>query len=413
MVAFRGFGPADFTALFNQTVSSALRILHVVPTYLPATRYGGPIRSVHGLCKALVERGHEVHVFTTNVDGPDVSPVRTGRAIELDGVNVWYFPTGVGRRLYRSPEMGAALNCQVGSFDLVHLHSVFLWPTTAAARSARRFGTPYVLSPRGMLVSDLIRRKRPLLKMAWINAFERENVAHATAVHATSAIEADELNRLGFTPRRVEIIPNGVELPEDASSPVELPIKGSRARVLSLGRISWKKGLSRLIQAMRYLPDVELVIAGNDDENYQPRLQQLAEECGVADRTIFEGPVLGAKKWSLFRSCDVFAMPSYSENFGIAALEAMACGCAVVMTKEVGLAQSVDRNCAGIIAAGEPVALASAIRQLIENPELRKTMGINGAKLASETYSWSAIAANMESLYDDLTRFQPKTAKMV
>ena len=80
-----------------------MKILHVVPTYYPAVRYGGPIRSVHGLASALAAQGHEVHVYTTNVDGEEVLPVSLDRPARLDGVTVWYFATSVGRRLYRSP----------------------------------------------------------------------------------------------------------------------------------------------------------------------------------------------------------------------------------------------------------------------------------------------------------------------
>jgi len=125
-----------------------MRILHVVPSYLPATRYGGPIYSVHGLCRALAGLGHEVHVVTTNVDGSGDSVVPLGDAITLDGVKVWYFHSRVLRRIYYSPEMMRHLKKQMPSFDLVHLHSVFLWPTWATARVARSAGVPYVLSPR-------------------------------------------------------------------------------------------------------------------------------------------------------------------------------------------------------------------------------------------------------------------------
>ena len=75
---------------------SLMKILHVVPTYYPATRYGGPIRSVHGLASALAAQGHDVHVYTTNVDGKGVLPVPLDRPVQLDGVNVWYFATSVG-----------------------------------------------------------------------------------------------------------------------------------------------------------------------------------------------------------------------------------------------------------------------------------------------------------------------------
>src|SRR5215475_4210617 len=110
-----------------------MKILHVVPTYYPAVRYGGPIRSVHGLASALAAQGHDVHVYTTNLDGEGVLPVPLDRPVPLDAVNVWYFATSVGRRLYRSPGMGRALRAKISDFDIVHLHSVFLWPTLAAA----------------------------------------------------------------------------------------------------------------------------------------------------------------------------------------------------------------------------------------------------------------------------------------
>ena len=150
-----------------------MRFLHVVPTYLPAVRYGGPIHSVHGLCAALAARGHDVHVFTTNVDGPRDSDVPLDRPVTMDGVNVRYFPSTRMRRLYWSPPMARALQAELSGFDVVHLHSVFLWPTWGAARSARRHAVPYVLSPRGMMVKDLIQRKSRWLKRAWIGLIER------------------------------------------------------------------------------------------------------------------------------------------------------------------------------------------------------------------------------------------------
>src|SRR5262245_46752372 len=114
-----------------------MRILHVVPTYLPAVRYGGPIFAVHGLCRALVSRGHEVEVVTTNINGSENSAVPIEVPVELDGVQVRYFPSRLLRRLSWAPSLARVLRQQISTFDLVHLHSVFLWPTWAAARSAR------------------------------------------------------------------------------------------------------------------------------------------------------------------------------------------------------------------------------------------------------------------------------------
>src|SRR5262252_8578186 len=175
-----------------------MRMLHVVPSYLPAVRYGGPIFATHGLCKALARRGHEVQVFSTNIDGPRNSSVPIELPVDVEGVLVRYFSCPLLRRLYWAPALGRALKSEIDKFDVVHLHSVFLWPTWAAARAARKADVPYVLSPRGMLVKDLIGRRSWLAKSAWIKMIEISNVQQAAAVHLTSQLEAAELQRFGW-----------------------------------------------------------------------------------------------------------------------------------------------------------------------------------------------------------------------
>src|SRR5262245_18790017 len=170
-----------------------MRILHVVPSYLPAARYGGPIFAVHGLCRALATRGHQVEVFTTNVDGPSNSAVPLGVPVPLDGVTVRYFQSRILRRLYWSPSLRRVLAGETSSFDVVHLHSVFLWPTWAAARAASKAHVPYLISPHGMLVKDLIRRRSRYTKSAWIHLVEKFNLEHASALHVTSELELAEL----------------------------------------------------------------------------------------------------------------------------------------------------------------------------------------------------------------------------
>src|SRR5262245_11782536 len=150
-----------------------MKVLHVVPTYYPAVRYGGPIHSIHALCRSLVEDGKEVHVFTTSVNGLGDSDVPHNRSVELDGVQIHYFRSRWFRRIYYSGDLLAELGSTVGEYDVVHLHSVFLFPTWAGARSAIRAQVPYVLSPRGMLVRDLIRQRSTAAKRTWIRFLER------------------------------------------------------------------------------------------------------------------------------------------------------------------------------------------------------------------------------------------------
>jgi glycosyltransferase involved in cell wall biosynthesis len=390
-----------------------MRILHVVPSYYPAVRYGGPIRSVHALATANVQRGHEVHVYTTNVDGPNNSDVPLGRPVERDGVCVWYYPTNMGRRLYRSIEMGRALRSNLKDFDIVHLHSVFLWPTSAAARVAREVGVPYIAAPRGMLVHDLIRRKNSLVKRGWVALFERRNIERAAAVHVTSEIESHELIELGFRPRRIAVVPNGIDLPPIEST-ISLTGNGASGRsrpiILFLGRVNWKKGLDRLIPALAHIPAAELVIAGNDEEGYRPALVALAKKSGVAERVQFLGPVNGAEKWDLLRTAKMLVLPSYSENFGNVILEAMSVGCPVVVTPEVGLALTVCNANAGIVVEGTPEKLAAAMNRLLEDPLESLRMGEAGRRTAREQFSWAAIAEQMERVYRECACERGKSA---
>jgi glycosyltransferase involved in cell wall biosynthesis len=221
-----------------------MRFLHVIPSYLPAVRYGGPTFAIHGLCKVLAARGHEVQVFTTNIDGPGNSPVPIGLPVNLEGVQVQYFSCPLFRRLFWAPGLGRALEREIGQFDAVHLHSVFLWPTWAAARAARKANVPYVLSPRGMLVRDLIARRSRLAKSAWIQIIERSNLEQAAAVHLTSQLEAAELQRFGWRLPRLAVIPNGVDEPPPGDSQIATDVEAIAADqplVLFLGRLSWKK----------------------------------------------------------------------------------------------------------------------------------------------------------------------------
>jgi glycosyltransferase involved in cell wall biosynthesis len=379
-----------------------LRLLHVVPSYLPATRYGGPIYSVHALCAALVRQGHEVEVFTTNVDGPSVSAVPVGRPVDIDGVNVTYFATGLGRRLYRSPTMRTALQVRAADFDALHLHSVFLWPTLAASRAAERAGVPYLISPRGMLVADLIRKKSTAIKTAWIRLFEARNIAGAAAVHMTSEVEEDEFRRLGLVARRIVVVPNGVEAPAEHSCRLRRVGHSSCPTVLSLGRISWKKGLDRLIPAMAHVEGARLLIVGNDEEGYRPTLEQLALAHGVASRVEFKGAVHGDAKWELMAAADLFVLASYSENFGNVVLEAMACGVPVVVTPEVGLASTVRASQSGLVVDGDPAILGRALAELLARPDERQRLGANGRICVAGQFSWDAIANSMVAIYAEV-----------
>jgi glycosyltransferase involved in cell wall biosynthesis len=383
-----------------------VKLLHVVPTYLPAVRYGGPIFAVHGLCRALVERGHQVEVYTTSVNGAEDSDVPIGIPVSIDGVVVRYFQSRLLRRLFWAPPLAKALDLELSTFSLAHLHSVFLWPTAATAALARRAHIPYVLSPRGMLVKDLIERRSRYAKSAWIELFEKKNLQRAAAIHVTSDVEARELRRFGWSLPPIEVISNGVEaLSASYDGSVSPDVRDAAAGhpLLFLGRLSWKKGLDRLLRALALTWEPKLAIVGTDDEAITPQLQQMAAELGIGHRVRFlSRTVLGADKEYLYASARAFVLPSYSENFGNTVLEAMQRGLPIITTPEVGASQIVLDAKAGLVTDGDADSLSGAIQNLWSSDAMARTMGEAGRHHVGQHFGWPTIAAEMEALYETL-----------
>lgn len=382
---------------------SRLRLLHVVPTYLPAVRYGGPIQSVHALCRALAAQGHVTDVFTTNVDGPGDSDVPLERPVDLEGVQVTYFPSRRMRRLYWSPPMRRALFSRVAGYDLVHVHAIYLWPTWTAARAARAHRIPYIVSPRGMLVPQLIQRKNRWIKQAWIRLIEKPNIERAASVHTTSEIEAHHLGGFGWSLPKVVTIRHGVDDPPAGSgaalsADIASAVAGAPA-VLAFGRISWEKGLDRLLAALPLVPAARVIIAGGDG-GQAAALAEQARALGVADRfTIIARHVDGGDKEALFASAAAFAMTSLSENFGLAAFEAMRRGLPVLATPDVGMSEIVAKAEAGLIVDPSPESIARGLATLLQHRDASRAMGERGRALVIAEYGWNAVAARMTEVY--------------
>jgi glycosyltransferase involved in cell wall biosynthesis len=389
-----------------------MRILHVVPTYLPATRYGGPIVAVHSLCRALAARGHAVEVFTTSIDGPVDTAVPYDRPVMLDGVKVRYFASRRLRRLSYAPKLMQTLRDEISGADVVHLHSAFLWPTWRAARLSRKSRVPYVVSPRGMLVKTLIASRNRLIKSAWIALIERTNLQRASAIHATSAIEAEELRKFGWRLPRIAVVPNGVDAIEqearrDAPAADIAALATQQPLVLFFGRLAQVKGLDRLLHAFAHTHRGTLAFVGNDYEGLAAGLSEMARQLKIDDRVrIVPRTITDAEKECMFAAARVFVLPSYSESFGNVVLEAMQRGLPVIVTPEVGAAEVVKESCGGLVASGDAQSLGAAIDRLTEDAAKSSAMGEVGRRHVSEHYGWPGVAARMEALYKGLKAVQ-------
>ena len=175
---------------------------------------------------------------------------------------------------------------------------------------------------------------------------------------------------------------------------------GGSAPVLALGRISWEKGLDRLIAALPLAPEARVVIAGDDADGHAAFLAAEAERFGVSGRvTILARHVAGADKEALFGAARVFAMTSLSENFGLAAFEAMRRGVPVLTTADVGMSEIVRDAQAGLVVDPVSAAIANGLNALLADAAQSRIMGESGRALVVDQYGWPMVARRMEELY--------------
>ncbi len=389
-------------------MSKPLRILQIIPSI--SLVYGGPSQMVLGLSTALAREGIEVTVLTTDSNGDVGQPfldVPLNQPVKQDGYEVVYFRCSPFRRYKFSVDLLRWLNKHATHFDLAHIHALFSPVSTAAAMVARSQKLPYLLRPLGTLDPADLRKKRRL-KLIYAAVLEKHNLAGAAGIHFTSVQEAKISERFGTsTPNFV--IPLGVELPptmpEYGLSRRKLEILPNQPLVLFMSRIEPKKGLNLLIPALEKLLmegiDFNFVLAGSNpqDPDYENKIIEIVQASSICDRTTITGFVSGNFKASLLQDADLFVLPSYYENFGIAVAEAMAVGTPVVISDQVHICEEVRDAEAGWVCACDVESLTDKLRSALADTSIRHRRGLNAQEYALKAYNWSAIALQTIQVY--------------
>jgi len=374
----------------------SLRVLHVIPSIAP--RYGGRSHTVVRYCRALRQHGIRVTVATTHADGAGVLDVPTGEAAEYEGVEARFFVRR-GEALKYSPSLSKWLRKSVADFDVVHIHAVFSHASLSAGRACRIAGVPYIVRPLGSLgpwsLMQHAWRKRALM---WSAAGSL--LRNAAGLHFTTEGEREAATAaVGECPGRV--IPLGIDDQYLASI---VSAAGGR-RVVVLARLDRKRNLGSLIRAFHAsaaASDWRLTIAGAGDVAYAEELRRAALDGAAASRIDFLPWLDGEEKLKLLRSASVFAVPSFRENFGLGALEAMACGVPVLVSRGVNLAPAIAQADAGWITGTDDEEIAATLTEAMRDEVGRRRRAANARKLASN-YTWDSAAALLEVWYMALT----------
>lgn len=379
-----------------------LRVLHVSAYFAPAFRYGGPPRSILGLCQALGRADVDVEVFTTTANGDEpLTPAPAGVAFE--GVRVRYFPlvSSIG---WRASGLAAAVARAARAADAIHVHGLWNMTAWAGVRAAAAARIPYVISPRGMLQPEAMARRSAAKSVAY-RVIERRNLERAALLHATSDAEAATLARVG---PRVALIPNGVAVETPAPAAIDaivrrLNVPPGASVVAFIGRLHPIKRLDLLADAFTRLrhvgSDAYLAIAGPDEGGHRRTIEPLF--AAAADRVRWLGTVTGAEKWALLHASRVLVQCSDSESFGLSVAEALSAGVPAVVTDR-GAWKQLAAVGAGLVVAHDGGAIAAALRRLVADPTAARQMGERGRAWAARTFGWDAIGYAMRREYESI-----------
>lgn len=382
-----------------------MKVLHVIPAVAPC--YGGPSRAVFEMCGALNVRGIETLIATTDADGEGKLPVKLGEQILYQNVPTILFSRQWSEAYKYSRGMAVWLADHVSEFDVVHIHAVFSHACIAAAKACRTSGVPYVVRPLGTLDPWSLKQKSLRKSLFW-QLGVRQMLDAAAAIHYTAQAEmAAAESHLGIT--RGVVVPLGIdpdlfqvgvaEIGTGASLNFEPPY------VLVLSRLHEKKGLEVLLPAFLALvkqPEFaqwKLVLAGEGETKYVDLLKGLVKSNGGNGNVVFAGWLEGVRRKQALKGSSLLALTSYQENFGLCAVEALACGVPVLLSPHVNLAPEIEKVGGGWVVPLERAAVEAALSETLGDETERWRRGAAGKEFVAENFTWAVVAEELATLY--------------
>lgn len=385
-----------------------MKVLHVIPSISP--QRGGPSQAVLQMVRVLRQKGVDAEIITTTDNGiyrNNNLPI--GRWFEYEHVPLLIFQSETSRfRIFReylfSLPLTEWLIKNIRTYDLLHVHALFSYPSTIAMLIARFRGVPYMVRTIGQL-STWSLQQGSLQKKIMLSLVEKSNLNSSTFIHVTSKSEENDLVSLGIKNRKL-LLSLGVDLP-DVNVIINSKkdnLESKHIRYLYLSRIHKKKQIELLFHGFGILKNSygyrnwNLSIAGAGDEMYLYLLHKLAHDLNISDHLCWYGHVTGDFKRILLRDSDWFVLTSANENFGISAVEAMASLLPVILSDQVGIADQVIDFGAGIICKENIDDIANALRKsmtLSSHP-----IGLAARRLAETKYSWPTIADSLVLAYN-------------
>ena len=385
-----------------------MKVLHVIPSL--SSTFGGPTQVAIKTVKALINQGIDAKIVTTNNDETKLLDVPVNQQVEYEDVPVWFLPAfgDPFKEYIFSSALTKWLWQNIDRYDILDNHYLFSYAPTCAGAIARWKKVPYTVRTQGQLSSWALKQSS-LKKQLYTAIIERHNLNQAAAIHCTTLEEVEDLRKFGIKTPTITL-PLGVDYPEQISTAsLELHnlynIPQEKLIILFLSRLHYKKRPDLLINSLGKIfvqnKNFHLIMAGSGEADYLNYLQKLVHKHQLTNQITFTGFITGRPKKILLQGSDIFVLPSYSENFGIAVAEAMAAGLPVIITPGVQIAPEISTADAGIIIEDE-AKLSNAITQLLNSEAMRSRLGKNAMALANRRYAWEGIVSQLICSYQEI-----------
>ncbi len=388
-----------------------MKVLHVIPSVGPVR--GGTSVAALELVRALRSQGVDAEIATTDDNGSKRLDVPLGQLIDYQGIPVRFFekyvsPINAISEFAFSKDFTCWIWENIRRYDLIEIHSFFSYVCTCTAVIARIKNHPYIVNPHGHFLPWVISQK-PLKKKIYLALVERGNLNQSRGIHCSTHQEALDVKQFGIASPPF-VVPYGVERSPDLSNPKQqlqhqYGIPPTMPVVLFLSRLHPKKRLDFLLDVLSELKDhspFHLMVGGSGSSEYERVLSDQVDRLGLGDRVTFAGFVGGKDKDLLLQSADIFALPTYGENFGISTVEAMAARVAVITTPALQLAPEIEAAGAGVIVPGERDCWVEALGKLLRSPEWCRDMGKRGETLARSQFDWGVVGRQLAGVYQSI-----------
>ena len=393
-----------------------MQITHAMPVYAPAWQFGGPILSVSRLCEALAAEGVRIRVITTNAGLPDWPKAELGMPILQEGVEVIRYPVNQQDGPIRSRALEQALPEALADSQLLHLSAIWQPLGLPLQRAALDRGIPVLHSLRGALGPYSLSRGL-WKKLPYLLLFERPLLQRAAGLHLTSRQEAQELDWLRLRAPRY-LLPNPLDLSQLRPDPNHrrrerrrLGIPSGMPLLLVCGRQHHKKGLDLLpdLLASQRQHSWQLLLVGSDDDGSGAVLRRGLERRGLGDRLRLEPTMPAADLVGAYNAADLLLLPSRHENFGNVVVEALACGCAVLISDRTGVGADLEAAAPDGFGAVLPRQLSlwqDWLGAWLKQPQ---RAGSASAAWAADHYGQRSVARQAIELYRHILQTQATT----